>query len=161
MEVNMYKKILVPLDGSKLAECALNHVKKLLHDGLVGEIVLLNAVVVDIPWRELNVGETGPAVAFDYDAFKKRFIDKAGKYLARVKSQLTSAGIEVKTETIESNVPSHTITDYAEKNGVDLIVIATHGYTGMKKMMLGSIALKVLHESNVPVLLIRPEACRV
>jgi nucleotide-binding universal stress UspA family protein len=156
----MYKKILVPLDGSELAECSLNHVKKLFQDGPVGEVVLLNAVVVEIPWRELNAGEGHP-VAFDYNAFIKSFMDKSRKYLAGVQSRLASEGIKVKTETIESNGPSHTITDYAQKNGVDLIVIATHGYTGMKKMMLGSIALKVLHESNVPVLLVRPEACRV
>jgi nucleotide-binding universal stress UspA family protein len=157
----MYKKILVPLDGSELAECALNHVKKLFQDDPAGEIVLLNAVVVDLPWRELSAGEGGRAVAFDYNAFIKSFMDKSREYLARVQSRLSSEGIKVKTETIESNGPSHTITDYAQKNGVDLIVIATHGYTGMKKMMLGSIALKVLHESNVPVLLIRPDACRV
>lgn len=157
----MYKKILVPLDGSELAECAMNQVKKLFQDGPIGEVVLLNAVVVEIPWRELGAGEEGHAIRFDYNAFKKTFMDQSRKYLARVKSRLASEGIKVKTETIESNGPSQTITDYAQKNGVDLIVIATHGYTGMKKMMLGSIALKVLHESNVPVLLIRPEACRV
>lgn len=155
----MYKKILVPLDGSELAECALNHVKKLFQDGPVGEVVLLNAVVIELSWRELNAGDEGHAVLFDYNAFVKTFMDKSRKYLARVQSRLSSEGIRVQTETIESNGPSHTITDYAQKNGVDLIVIATHGYTGMKKMMLGSIALKVLHESNVPVLLIRPEAC--
>ncbi len=159
----MYKKILVPLDGSELAECALNHVKKLCQNGPIEEVVLLNAVVADIPWRALNVGdgEDGHAITFDYIAFKKTFIANSMKYLARVKSRLSSEGIKIKTETIESNEPSNTITDYAQKNDVDLIVIATNGYTGMKKMMLGSIALKVLHESNVPVLLIRPEACRV
>jgi len=157
----MYKKILVPLDGSELAECALSHVKKLFQDGPVGEVVLLNAVDTEIPWRELNTGEEGHAIIFDYNAFVKTLMDTSRKYLARVQSRLSSKGVKVKTETIESNGPSHTITDYAQKNGVDLIVIATHGYTGMKKMMLGSIALKVLHESNVPVLLIRPEACRV
>ena len=153
----MYKKILVPLDGSELAECALNHVKKLFQDGPVEEVVLLSAVVIEFPWA---AGEDGHAINFDYNAFKKTFMDKSKKYLARVKSRLSSEGIKVKTETIESNGPSHTITDYAQKNSVDLIVIATHGYTGMKKMMLGSTALKVLHESNIPVLLIRPEACR-
>ncbi len=157
----MYKKILVPLDGSELAECALNQVKKLFQDGPGGEVILLNAVVVDVPWRELNAGEEGHAVAFDYNAFIKSFMDKSKKYLTKVKARLTTAGIKVKTEAIESNAPSQTINDYAQKHGVDLVVIATHGYTGMKKMMLGSVALKVLHESNVPVLLIRPEACRI
>ncbi len=161
MEEKMYKKILVPLDGSELAECALTHVKKLFQDGPGGEVVLINAVVTDIPWREINAGEDGHPTAFDYTGFKKTFIDKSKKYLAGVQTRLASEGIKVRTETTESNGPSHTITDYAQKNGVDLIVIATHGYTGMKKMMLGSIALKVLHESNVPVFLVRPEACRV
>lgn len=157
----MYKKILVPLDGSELAECALSHVKKLFEDGAAGEVILLNAVVTEIPWRVINEGGDGDIMPFDYNAFKKTFIDKSMKYLARVQSRLASDGIEVKTETIEAGTPSQAIADYAQKNDVDLIVIATHGYTGMKKMMLGSIALKVLHESNVPVLLIRPEACRV
>ncbi len=158
----MYKKVLVPLDGSELAECALNHVKKLFQDGSVGELVLLNAVVIELPWRELTVGaDEKLAMKFDYNAFKKVFVDKSKKYLASVQSRLSAEGIKVQTETLESNDPSHTITDYAQDNGVDLIVIATHGYTGMKMMLLGSIALKVLHESNVPVLLIRPEACRI
>jgi nucleotide-binding universal stress UspA family protein len=165
MEAKMYKKILVPLDGSELAQCALNHAKELLRDKLTGEVVLLNAVVTDIPWRAINVGEEGHATTFDINTIVKPLMDKSRKYLAKVKyrlsSEFPSEGIKVKTETIESNQPSHAITDYAQKNGVDLIVIATHGYTGMKKMMLGSTALKVLHESNVPVLLIRPEACRV
>jgi nucleotide-binding universal stress UspA family protein len=156
----MYQKILVPLDGSELAECALNHVKKLFQDGPVGEVVLLNAVVIELPWRELGAGGDAYPVTFDYGAFVKTFMDKSKRYLAGVQSRLASEGIKVKTETIESNRPASTINDYAQKNGFDLIVIATHGYTGMKKMMLGSIALKVLHESNVPVLLVRPEACR-
>ena len=54
-----------------------------------------------------------------------------------------------------------TITEYAQKNGMDLIVMATHGHTGFKKLMLGSVAFGVLQESHVPVLIIRPEACRL
>jgi nucleotide-binding universal stress UspA family protein len=157
----MYKKILVPLDGSKLAECSLNHVKNLLKDGPVSEVILLNAVVVDLPWKELGGSEVGMAPAFDYRALVDAAMDKAKNYLAKVQSRLSSEGLAVKTEAIEYNSPSHAITDYAQKNGVDVIIIATHGYSGMKKMLLGSVATKVLHESNVPVLLIRPEACKI
>ena len=156
----MHKKILVPLDGSELAECALNHVKKLFQDGPAGEVVLLNAVFVDIPLREFYHGESRQTESFDLNAYVKTFMDNSKKYLAKVQSSLASEGIKARTELIESNRPASTITDYAHKHGFDLIVMATHGYTGMKKMMLGSIALKVLHESNVPVLLIRPEACQ-
>jgi nucleotide-binding universal stress UspA family protein len=156
----MYKKILVPLDGSQLAECSLNHVKKLFQDGSAGEVVLLNAVVVDLPWREMNVSEVGIHPPIDYRALVDASADKAKKYLAKVQSRLSAEGLKVMVEARESNSAASAITDYAQKNGVDLIVIATHGYSGMKKMLLGSVASKVLHESNVAVLLIRPEACQ-
>jgi nucleotide-binding universal stress UspA family protein len=155
----MYNKILVPLDGSKLSECSLNHVKQLFENSPAGEVVLLNAVVIEIPWRRLNEGEKGHKVTFDIGAFEKSFFDESRKYLAKVKYRLSSEGLNVKTETIESKEPSDTITEYAQSKGVDLIVISTHGYNGIQRMMLGSVALKVLHKSNVPVLLIRPEAC--
>jgi nucleotide-binding universal stress UspA family protein len=62
---------------------------------------------------------------------------------------------------VEATRPADTITEYAQKNGMDLIMMATHGHTGFKKLMLGSVAFGVLHESHVPVPLIRPETCRL
>ena len=56
-------------------------------------------------------------------------------------------------------MPATCIVKYAKDNDVDLIIIASHGHTGINKMMLGSVALEVLHDSHVPVLLIRPEVC--
>jgi len=155
----MYKKILVALDGSELAECSLNHVKSLFKDGSAGEVILLNAVVIDLPWKALNRSESDISPPFDYAAFIDALMEKSRRYLALVQTRLRSDGLTVKTETVESSTPSHAIIDYAQHNGVDLIVITTHGYTGMKKMLLGSVASKVLHESHAPVLLIRPEAC--
>ena len=78
-----------------------------------------------------------------------------------MESRLSSQGIKVKTESVEANRPADTITDYARKNDIELIIMATHGYTGLKKLMLGSVASGVLNQSPVPVLLIRPEACRM
>jgi nucleotide-binding universal stress UspA family protein len=150
----MYKKCLVPLDGSELAECALNHVKNLVKDKSVGEVTILNVVKVDIPWAEVNER------TIDLDAIRKPLLAAARKYLADVESRLSSEGISVKTETIEGNRPGEIIIDYARKNGMALIVMATHGYTGFKKLLLGSVATRVLHESPVPVLLVRPESCR-
>jgi nucleotide-binding universal stress UspA family protein len=77
MEAKMYKKILVPLDGSELAECALNHVKNILQDRPDGEVILLNAVVTDIPWRALNVGEEGHSITFDINTLIKSSLDKS------------------------------------------------------------------------------------
>ena len=150
----MYKKVLVPLDGSELAECALNHVKNLVKEGSAGEVTLFNVVKVDAPWAELY-GKN-----FDINAMREALFASARKYLAKIESQLNSEGIKVKTEVLEANQPAQAITDYARTKGIDMIVIATHGYTGMKKLMLGSVALNVLHDSHIPVLLIRPESCR-
>ena len=150
----MYRKILVPLDGSKLAECTLDHVKMMVKEGFAGEVTLLNIVRIDLPWVELY------GKHFDINAVREAYFASARKYLAGVESRLGAEGIRVKTEVIEANRIAAAITDYTRENGMDAIVIATHGYTGVKRLMLGSVALSVLHESPVPVLLIRPEALR-
>jgi nucleotide-binding universal stress UspA family protein len=150
----MYQKALVPLDGSALAECALGHVQNLVKEGAVGDVTLLNVVKMDVAWAELY-GKN-----FDLNGLRAALFSSAEKYLAKIGSRLDSEGLNVKTAMIESNQPAQAITHYARENGIGLIVIATHGYTGMKKLMMGSVALNVLHDSNVPVLLIRPEACR-
>jgi len=152
----MFKKVLVPLDGSELAECMLSHLKSLSKDGSVGEVTLLNVVKIDIPWGEFESGHR-----FDIAALREQVFTSSRKYLAEVESRLRSQGIKVKTEALEANRPADTITDYAQRNGMELIIMATHGYTGLKKMMLGSVASGVLNQSSVPVLLIRPEACRI
>jgi len=151
----MYQKILVPLDGSELAECALSHVINLAKGGAAGEVTLLNVVNVPIPGRGEYAGR------IDINAIRESLFMESRTYLAGVESQLASEGITVKMESLEGNRPAETISDYAQKNGMDMIVIATHGYTGLKKLMLGSIALEVLHDSHVPILLIRPESCRM
>jgi len=154
----MYKKVLVPLDGSALAECTLSHVKNLFKDGSVGEVTLLNVVKVDLPWAVM--GSDQYPKGFDLNAIREPLFTASRKYLADIESRLVSEGIKVKTESLEGNRPADTITEYAEKEGMDMIIIGTHGYTGLKKLMLGSVAFGVLHQSHIPVLLIRPESCR-
>ena len=152
----MYKKVLVPLDGSDLAECTLSHLQSLFKDGSVGEVVLLNIVTIDIPW---TVFESGHRI--DLAAIRKQGFTSSKKYLNKVKSRLSSRGIKAKIESVEANRPADAITEYAQKNGIELIILGTHGYTGLKKLYLGSVASSVLSQSHVPVLLIRPEACRL
>ena len=154
----MYKKVLVPLDGSALSECTLSHVKNLFKDGSVGEVTLLNVVKVDLPWAVL--GSDQYPKGFDLNAIREPLFTASRKYLADIESRLGSEGIKVKTESLEGNRPADTITEYAQEKGMDMIIIGTHGYTGLKKLMLGSVALGVLHQSHIPVLLIRPESCR-
>ena len=154
----MYKKALVPLDGSALAECTLSHVKNLFKDGSVGEVTLLNVVKVDLPW--VVWGSDWRTEPLDIEAIREPLFIASRKYLADIESRLVSEGIKVKTESLEGNRPADTITEYAQKKGMDMIIIGTHGYTGLKKLMLGSVAFGVLHQSHIPVLLIRPESCR-
>lgn len=145
----MFQRVLVPLDGSKLAECALPYVRNLSRDGFVGEIILLNVVEIPATWLE----------GMDYVSLKNANLVQSTKYLTELKEQLAAEGLPVKAEVLEGTT-AQVIADYARGKGVDLIVIGTHGYTGMKKLMFGSIALRVLHDSHCPVLLIRPESCR-
>ncbi|OPY85723.1 MAG: Universal stress protein family protein [Smithella sp. PtaU1.Bin162] len=152
----MYKKVLVPLDGSELAECALDHVKDMFKHGIAGEILVLNVFCPYIP--PIAEGETGSYV--NVAEFKKRAGNDSKKYLDRVESQLASEGIKVKAVSLEGERAADAISTYARERGVDLIVLASHGYTGLKKLMFGSVALELLHDSHVPVLLIRPETCR-
>ena len=144
----MFKKILVPLDGSKLAESALSCIKILAEGGKVGEVILLTVARIDIPYDEIPAD-------FNFHAMREQILDKFRKYLARIQSRLSKRDIKVKTMIVESNNSAQSIIDVAEKNGADLIVMTTHGYTGFKKMLIGSVAFKVLHESNVAVLLSR------
>jgi nucleotide-binding universal stress UspA family protein len=80
-------------------------------------------------------------------------------YLDRTRKKLVAEGIQAKAASLEGR-PAQAIVSYAREKGADLIIIATHGYTGMKQLMFGSVALRVLHDAHAPVLLIRPETCR-
>jgi nucleotide-binding universal stress UspA family protein len=143
----MYQKVLVPLDGSMLAECALPHIKKMAKQGFIQEITLLH--VIDIHPNAFAEG-------LDVGAIQNAELDSSRAYLDGLQSRYGKEGITVKTEILKG-LASQMIAEYANKNDVNLIVIATHGYTGMKRLMFGSVALKVLHEAKAPVLLIKPE----
>ena len=97
----------------------------------------------------------------DINAIREPLLARSKKYLADIESRLVSEGMKVKTESLEANRPADAITEYAQEKGMDMIIIGTHGYTGLKKLMLGSVAFSVLHQSHIPVLLIRPESCQI
>ena len=146
----MYQKILVPLDGSPLAECVLPQVRNLAKGGLAGEIILIN--VVEIPSEWVIKG-------FDFVALKNAHFNAAQEYLAKVEGGLSAEGISVRSIVLEGKI-AETIVDYSKEHDIDLIAMATQGYTGLKQVMFGSVALRVLHDAHAPILLIRPESCR-
>ena len=126
----MYKKVLVPLDGSELAECALSHVKNMAKDGFVEEVTILNVFWTSVPF--LGAGGSDSQYV-DVNALQEKIRLDSIKYLANVESQLAAEGIKVRTESIEGQRAAEIISDYVQKNDMDLIVLATHGYTGLKK----------------------------
>ncbi len=143
----MYEKILVPLDGSEIAECALTHTMKLAKAGLVGEVVLLGVVEINLSWG---------SESRDFANLQHQKFSNSEEYLARIQSQFEAQGLKANAEVMVGRA-DQTIIHFAKSNAVDLIVIASHGYTGMKQWVFGSVALRVLHDDECAVLLIKPD----
>ena len=126
----MYERILVPLDGSELAEGALPYAEGVAI-GLHREVILFTACAVgDCLERPLRA------------------------YLEKRAKELQSLGVKASTLIVQGNVADE-ILDFAEKNDISLIIISTHGRTGISRWPLGSISNKVMQKSDIPVLLIR------
>ncbi len=143
----MYRKILVPLDGSKLAEGVLPHAKALAYsEG--AELVLLT--VAANPTLDFVFSDPGLAQRSEEEQETR-----SKKYMVDVESQLKAAGFKVSTLLRIGSV-ADTILSVADDMQVDLIAMSTHGRTGAARWLLGSVADRVVRHSKVPVLLIRP-----
>jgi len=142
----MYRKILVPLDGSKVAEGVLPHAKLLAYsEG--AELILLT--VGANPALEFAFSDPGLAQSAIIEQE-----DRSKKYIAEIEDQLQSAGFKASTLLRVGSV-AEVILEVADELQVDCIAMSTHGRTGPARWLLGSIAERVVHNSKVPVLLIR------
>jgi nucleotide-binding universal stress UspA family protein len=150
----MYKKILVPLDGSKLSEHALEHLRMIVGAPKVPRVVLLRTV------ERVVIPRTGGpnAVQQALEAREKANTD-AKNYLNKLAEQLEKEGMSVKT-VITHGMPADDILNYATKNKVDLIIMSTHGRSGISRWLFGSVAEKVIRHSTVPVLISPPRGTR-
>jgi nucleotide-binding universal stress UspA family protein len=150
----MYKKILVPLDGSKLAECVLPHVEALVKGGQVQEVVFAR---VHEPFR--GFGGTDYVMSErEIARVESEQIAAAEKYLKAVVNQTHFDGLKPRGELLKGPV-AESLTEYAAKNGIDLIIIATHGRSGVTRWVWGSVADRILRSSCVPVLMVRAPGC--
>ena len=145
----MFKQILVPLDGSKRAERALPVAARIVR-ATGGSLVLLRVVN---PQIEYGGYLTQPVVLSTLNGVETAGIE-ATQYLAEVAQSDVLAGIETKREGCYG-APSATILAVAAEGGIDAIVMCSHGDTGFKRWMLGSVAQKVACHSPVPVLVLR------
>ena len=142
----MYKKILVPLDGSKTAEGVLVHAKALAFSE--GATILLLNVAAN-PAQEFAFAD--PAIASKTVSDQEQ---KARKYMATVESQMKAVGQKV-TVILAEGAAADVILKMAEQENVDVIAMSTHGRTGPARWLIGSVAERVVRNSKVPVLLIR------
>lgn len=143
----MLQRILVGLDGSPLAETVLPYVRT-LSKGLRAEVTLFH--VVHVP-EELRKAERHPTL----EQLIQRAEPQALDYLRKMEQQLTSVGVKARS-VVDVGDAAVEIVEYADRERMDLIALATHGRSGVQRWLYGSVAETVLHTTRTPVLLIRP-----
>ncbi|WP_254543149.1 universal stress protein [Halomarina pelagica] len=140
----MFDHILVPTDGSDEAERAVDEAIAL---AAASDATIHALYVVDVRSYSTLSEESWMTV--------QEAVEDAGeRAVERIETRAKGEGLRV-TTTLEPGVPHSVILDYAERNDVDLIVMATHGRTGLGHVLLGSVTEKVVRGSPVPVLTVR------
>jgi nucleotide-binding universal stress UspA family protein len=142
----MYKRILVPLDGSELAKMALDEAEKLAKT-FDAEIILFQVV----PFMPIY-GSPELVTPLIVDEKQK---ESAEKYLVNLGEELKKKGLRTAATVRTGQQVAVEIIDFAKEVGVDLIIMCTHGRSGISRWVMGSVALKVVTRAETPILLIR------
>lgn len=145
----MFERILVPLDGSPRAECALPEAARIARAG-GGTVMLLSVVAPLLSPGKFTLPEVYPKKEIDEE------LAEAAEYLKTLVASHQLDGLTTETHTIVGDV-APTILAAAESLRTDLIVLWSHGYTGLKRWALGSIAHKLVSHSPVPILVLRDD----
>jgi len=148
-EGKMYKHILIPTDGSKLGDTAVQHGIALAKE-IGAEIT---ALTVSEPFHIIAV--KAEMLEDTFASYKQRTEERAAKILGAVADAAKAAGVTCETVHVQEEHPYEAIIGTAESRQCDLIVMASHGRRGIAKLLLGSEATKVLTHSSVPVLIYR------
>ncbi len=136
-----FETILVPLDGSALAEAALPHAIALGRQGAC--VILVRAV------------EAHPAPTADATEAQVKVVREAEEYLARVKERLALTGVTGIETSVWYGSAAKSIIEAARFRKADLIVMSSHGRSGLGRLVLGSVAEAVLRGTKTPILLTR------
>ena len=144
----MFTSILIPTDGSEKAVIAASKAVELAKE----QGAKLTAVVVIDPFLYIGLGE---ASAFGLQAYLSEAQAMATQSLDGVRAMAEAAGVPFMAETIERSAVFEGILDAATEQGCDLIVMGSHGRSGVKALILGSETQKVLTHSRIPVLVIK------
>jgi len=146
----MYKTILVPLDGSKLAETALRHAESLAFK--YGATLILLTVVSPPP-----ISGRDPADMAIFQQNMEALHEEAEKYLSGLKGEFREKKIRVETHVGLDPVVAEII-QTAESRSADLVIIASHGRSGLGRFFFGSVAAGVLNRIEKPLMVIRSSA---
>jgi nucleotide-binding universal stress UspA family protein len=151
----VYKKILLPLDGSEFAERVIPLVEPLA-EKLGSALVLLQVTTaLEVLMAEITPGVAGtPGVVVDPQPILDAEQSAAAEYLGRWTERLRGKGYTVEAEHPAGHAPT-VIIERARALGADLIAMSTHGRSGLRRMFLGSVADAVLRHAQCPVLLVR------
>lgn len=145
-----YQKIVVPLDGSGWSERAVTHAAKIALEN-DAELILLH--VYHSPLAEyadtLALSNQGDMVNSEREEIKR--------YLIAMRNDLRSQGVKVRGHIINGRDPARNIVNYVRGENADLVVMSSHGRTGLAKFLFGSVAGKVMKGLDIPVLLVHPD----
>ena len=144
----MYSRIVVPLDGSSLSEQVLPYVRQL---GLGLSIPVTLMTVVEPPTPTIGHGLNPDAHEYESETHLE---DHAASYLEGIASDLRSAGLQVSTAT-PAGSPAREIVSEAARHPESLIAMSGHGRSGVARWWLGSVADRVLHLADTPLLVVR------
>jgi len=156
----MYSKVLVPLDGSEVSERALPHAQSLA-DAFGARVYLLQVISLSHEYEAFrSVGEENPtAVEYSLDLTRQITASRqtrAEEYLKATAARLEENGTQVETSVRQGSTLEN-ITHFVAENGIDLIVMSTHGRGELQRFLVGSVTDRVIRSSHVPVLAIPPE----
>ena len=151
----MYKNVLVPLDGSELAECVLPHVETIA-GGCSTEMVVFLRVVEPFVMTSGYFGSDFSGL--EIVRINNENEQSANKYIEQLLERTDYGHVKVEGKVINGRA-ADTITEYAKEYPIDLITIATHGRSGVSRWVWGSVADRVMRSSCVPVLMIRAPGC--
>lgn len=152
----MFKKILVCLDGSELAEQILPYATEqaLQFDS---KVTLLQVISLPSSIAMASLAGALPQTGDVIEEDTRRQEAEIKAYLDSVAQSLSEKGIDVECVSLGPSQPGEAIVKYAHDNAFDLICIATHGHSGLGRVVFGSVADYVLRESGLPILVIKPK----
>lgn len=145
------KHVLVPLDGSPLAEQALIYAENLVRDA--GKLTLLMAI--QLPANSPIISPSPPILPGelqDYAAHRQEVLLKTETYLHQLAQKLSITNVEF--QIVDSNDPAEVIVEAAQEKQVDAIAMSTHGRSGLSRWLMGSVTQKVLQAAPCPIFVI-------